>query len=247
MDGSDLTNDRLCRGAIYLCLIFYIGCKVTMYVFLVERAHMLRLMRRLADKVFLIGIFILVCGFGPIAILAFKVPVASVSKVDGKCRIGLPLPVTIPLLTYDVLINVGMMAMYIWLALPYLGGRSFPGIKLRALGFRRNTIEFQSQGELLELFIWKGLYGAFVVILPTVANLVTLFRVHGREQGWLCFTICTIDGESWFSIKSRASTSLTFLHSFVVGYNHPLAHLHPPGARRLLCKDGPEARGARDF
>ena len=205
MDGSDLTNDRLCRGAIYLCLVFYIGCKVTIYVFLVERAHMLRLMRRLADKVFLIGIFILVCGFGPIAILAFKVPVASVSKVDGKCRIGLPLPVTIPLLTYDVLINVGMMAMYIWLALPYLGGRSFPGIKLRALGFRRNNIEFQSQGELLELFIWKGLYGAFVVILPTVANLVTLFRVHGREQGWLCFTICTIDGESGSRVNRELS------------------------------------------
>ena len=193
MDGMDLPNEGLCRAAVYLCLVFYLGCKVIMYVFLVERAHMLRHVRRGRDYVFLAGIAILVIGFGPIAFLAFKKPVTGISKVDGQCRIGLPSRVTISLLSYDIAINVAMVGMYVFLAWPYMRGRGTPGIWLRALGLRKSMCAL-SQGILLELLIWRGCFGACFVVVPTVANVAILFKIHGREQGWLCVTICTIDG-----------------------------------------------------
>lgn len=194
IDGWDLTSERLCRGAIYLCLIFYIGCKVIMYILLVERAHLLRHVSRGKDVVFLVGIAVLICGFGPIAVIAFKEPVTGLSAVDGMCRIGLPLAVTITLLAYDTTINVLMVGMYILLGWPYMRGRGSSGVWLRALRLNTNTAGL-SQGLILELLICKGVYGACLVVLPTVANLAVLYKIHGREQGWLCFTICTIDGE----------------------------------------------------
>ena len=52
---------------------------------------------------FYIGVAIVLGG--TIAAFAFMDPVASVSNTDGKCRIGLPLTATLPLLVYNIMIN----------------------------------------------------------------------------------------------------------------------------------------------
>ena len=49
--GLDLRTLPSCRAAIYLCLVFYVGCKVCVQLFLTERAHAARYMikRRCKD------------------------------------------------------------------------------------------------------------------------------------------------------------------------------------------------------
>ena len=81
-----------------------------------------------------------------------------------------------------------------FLARPYMRVRGSSGIWLRATGLRTRT-GVPSQGTILELLIWRSCYGACLVLLPTVANLVAMVKIHGREQSWLCFTICITDGE----------------------------------------------------
>jgi len=60
------------------------------------------------------------CGFGVIAVIAFLWPNAGLSSSDGKCLIGLPNKVLIPLLTYDIFIHVGLISLFVLLLLPYL-------------------------------------------------------------------------------------------------------------------------------
>jgi len=50
---------------------------------------------------------------------------------------------------------------------------------------------------------------AVAMTLRTVTNLDLLFRRKGQEQGWLCFALCTHDGESTF--LTALSAHLTHL------------------------------------
>jgi len=119
--GLDLSTVSSCRAAIYVCLVFYLGSKVFVQLFLVERAHAVRyrLKRRIEDRVWLTFVAIIVLGFGSITGVAFAYPVANLAS-DEKCRIGSPTKVTLPLLVYDILINVGLTVVFVALLQPLL-------------------------------------------------------------------------------------------------------------------------------
>lgn len=86
-----------------------------------ERAHAVRyrLKRRREDRVWLAFVAIIVLGFGSITGVAFAYPVANLTQ-DEKCRIGSPTKVTLPLLVYDILINVGLTVVFVALLQPLL-------------------------------------------------------------------------------------------------------------------------------
>ena len=42
--GLNLKTEHDCRAAIYICLVFYISCKILVQMFLIERAHAARYM-----------------------------------------------------------------------------------------------------------------------------------------------------------------------------------------------------------
>lgn len=209
--GLGLTNLERCRAAIYLCLVFYVGGKVIIYVFLVERAHALRASRhhRHQDWIYIIAMLIVLGGFGTIAVFAFIKPHFEVSSIDGKCRIGLPLSITIPLLTYDIAMNLGMTVLFVVLVYPY-ARRSWssylPVWLIRTHRRVRRSLNskvaqpdpagaaIDTRGRL-ERLIWKSLVASVAILISTVVNLAILFKMHGREQSWLCFTLCTIDGQ----------------------------------------------------
>lgn len=111
-----------CKEAMYICLAFYCSTKVCVELFLIERAHAVRhkLKRRLHDPVWLAFMFILICGFGAIAILAFIAPVGVVNRGDGQCRIGLPRKAVMLLMTYDILMNIALTGVFIVLLWPLL-------------------------------------------------------------------------------------------------------------------------------
>ncbi|KAK7180838.1 hypothetical protein PSPO01_13118 [Paraphaeosphaeria sporulosa] len=209
--GLGLSTSAVCHAAIIICLVFYVSCKAVMYIFLVERAHALRApyMKRSRDWIWLGGMMTIACGFGSIAVCGFTWPIANLSEIDGRCRIGLPFRVTIPLLSFDVAINTLLTGIFVHLLRPLLrfnvqANEAAP-ITAFARGVRRvlrphggptsldvyamNHQSFKS----IERLLWKSLTGSILVMLPTVGNLVTLIPLHGQELGWVCLTICAFD------------------------------------------------------
>ncbi|KAK0328755.1 hypothetical protein LTR54_000193 [Friedmanniomyces endolithicus] len=122
----NLTREKDCRGAMYVCLVFYVATKTCVQLFLIERAHAARArsLKRLQDWIWLLFMFVLIVGFGTIAILAFMAPVGILDPIDKQCRIGLPRTPVMVLMTYDILINIALTAVFIALLLPLL--RSTP-------------------------------------------------------------------------------------------------------------------------
>lgn len=156
--------------------------------------------------------FTIATGFGSIAICGFLWPIADLSSVDGRCRIGLPRKVTVPLLSFDVVINMGLTGVFIYLLRPLLrlGGASnsvvpasrfFKSLRriLKSTDRRDSTHVYpvnQNFLKSIETLLWKSLAGSALVMLPTVGNMAALYSLRGRELGWLCQTVCTFDGMS---------------------------------------------------
>lgn len=211
-------------------MVFYVGSKVLVQLFLVERAHAVRyrLKRRRQDWVWLVSVGIIVLGFGTIAGVAFAYPFAEIGD-DFKCRIGVPTKVTVPLIMYDILINVALTAVFVVLLRPLLQfqeQQKVPGIHLAygndgtlvkiplpqlrdhlpstgsdvelATSTSHSTprIDHHPSVNSLKILVYKSVAGAIAIMLPTVINLGLLFRWRGQEEGWLCFTLCTLDGDS---------------------------------------------------
>ena len=208
-----------------------------------ERAHAVRyrLKRRRQDWVWLVSVAIIVLGFGTIAGVAFAYPFAEIGD-DFKCRIGVPTKVTVPLIIYDISINVALTAVFVVLLQPLLRFQE----QQKAIGIhladdddklQAKTTVPQLQNRLrstesdieltvstshptpridthpsvnsLKILVYKSLAGAVAIMIPTVINLGLLFRWKGQEQGWLCFTLCTLDGNPPFR-KTRSRFTLTF-------------------------------------
>jgi len=168
-------------------------------------------MSRHRDWIWLGGMLTIVCGFGSIAICGFVWPLAELSQVDGHCRIGLPYKVTIPLLSFDIVINTALTGIFIYLLRPLLrfGGMSNEAVPasrftkgmrriLKSSGAATETEVFsinRSSFKSIERLLWRSFIGSVLVMLPTVGNISALLPLRGQEPGWLCLTICTVDGK----------------------------------------------------
>ena len=157
--GYQVRTQRACFASIILCLVFYVVDKVIIYLFLVERIHVVRSRRytRLTDYWYMANIAIVILGFGSIAIFSFIFPVAEFS--DNKCRIGLPFKITLPLLVYDITINLYLTSHFLYFVRP--------GIVGDTVGNVRSIFSKQSTGRnkaprcnvRLETAVDKTIYG----------------------------------------------------------------------------------------
>lgn len=203
LSGWDFTSPHLCWVAIIVCLSLYITNKILVYTFLLERIHHTRNIPRREDYLWFVAVGTVFAGFGAIVAFAFMNPVDTMSKIDGKCRIGLHNQNTLFLLGYDVAINLGITA--IFLVQCYQWVRDLPlkeqlkvlvcfvpnaFNRLHATGSDRREWEV----EQCKILLSKSLFGAIAIVISTIANLVILYLLHGHERGWLCFTTCTLDG-----------------------------------------------------
>ncbi|KAF2854361.1 hypothetical protein T440DRAFT_544678 [Plenodomus tracheiphilus IPT5] len=209
--GLDLATMGTCRGAIILCLAFYVGSKVTMYIFLVERAHAMRapFMRRHCDMVWLLSMLAIGLGFGSAAITGFVWPIADFESHNRRCHIGLRRRVTIPLLGFDILLNVFLTLVFVYLISPTVRTINIPFCAFPASRFTmclgnicsraRDTVTVdlhrsnQRMVRQMEHLLVKTLVGSVLIMLPTLGNLISLCVLGGRELGWVCLTICTLD------------------------------------------------------
>ncbi|KAI9830978.1 MAG: hypothetical protein M1826_004095 [Phylliscum demangeonii] len=196
--GLGLTTLTRCKIAIELCLTFYVGGKVLLYFFLVERVHTIRAGRlvRYKDWVWMGSFLCVAGGFSTIAVFAFLSPIAKISATDHRCRIGLPSKVTLPLLVYDVVMNVGMSGVFAVLLHPHSSEGMLKRTILRWCGRQVANNNVIDRDDMWSNLILKSLVASLVILAGTVANFAVLFMLRGRELGWLCFTMCTVDSKN---------------------------------------------------
>ena len=214
-NGPGLTSQEICKATIYLCIAFYVISKLLMCYFLIERVHAVRgpYTTRLTDSVWCFFMVLLAVGIAAIASIAFYKPV--IEWAEGTCRFGLTPGLSIGLCIYDVVINFALTIIFVWLFQPLLAfgrptnvpqwkqwmirkvapyAKHMPLNFLEVLPYRQTlTRELVNAREKV---VKKTLVGSVLIVIPTVVNMTILYVDDGKELGWLCLTLCIIDGWS---------------------------------------------------
>lgn len=160
----------------------------------------------------------IVTGFGAIAATAFAFPFSDYNHDTRSCSIGLSTGTLVALLAYDLMINVGLNALFIRCLLgplrfryrhttdqqPSMAHRltnAATGSPTRPAGSPSDHASAIPQGVVdakstknIERLLYKSLIGLLLLAVPTVINLTVLLYLSGHEKGWLCFTLCLADG-----------------------------------------------------
>ncbi|KAK0660026.1 hypothetical protein DIS24_g3746 [Lasiodiplodia hormozganensis] len=167
-------SQGICEGAILLCLVCYMSTKVFIYTFLVEKAYIVRGSHkpRLSDRLYIFNAFGLIIPYVGIVILNFVWRIAYISP-RGTCIIGMQKKAMMPLIIFDVVINVYLTALFI--------------IPLRRLySYRHNT------NKTLRIMALRTFIGSCATLTSSVVNLTVLMILKG-EPGWICLMCCNAD------------------------------------------------------
>ncbi|KAH8883528.1 hypothetical protein GQ53DRAFT_771736 [Thozetella sp. PMI_491] len=166
------TSSTICQAGILVCLSFYLSSKILVYLFLVEKAHIVRGrgLSRLKDKVYLFNCFGMLLPYAGVAIANFVKRISYIRE-DGMCIIGMERVVLLPLVIFDVVVNVYLTATFL---IPI-----------------RNLHSYNNNPRLKRMAI-RTFIGSVATLTSVVANIVLMMVLNG-EPGWMCFTFCNIE------------------------------------------------------
>ena len=180
-------------------LLTFTTCR---YLFLVERACILRApyAPRYKDLLWLLSTIAIVMCLGAICIAGIVSPKYVLSEVNGRCRIGLQRYAAIPLLTCDIVINLYLTAVFIYLLSPLVKDNTSSGTGVvnrvtlcisKTLGRvqQKATMDLHRSNKALvkrvETLLQKTLIGCVLVILPTAGNLAAICILVGKELAFV--------------------------------------------------------------
>ncbi|KAJ7043681.1 hypothetical protein C8F04DRAFT_1028692 [Mycena alexandri] len=165
------TYEAGCSAGIYLCIVFYSSSKLLIYAFLIEKVYVVWGVggKRIHSPVYIICAVTVGLYAGVIALLFFG-RVSQLRAGDKACVIGLKPVASIPLLSYDLYINVFLTALFLW---PLLRSNlSTPRLKRVAI---------------------RTLLSSAVALTTSTVNIVVLTVLKGHELGWVCLASCGTD------------------------------------------------------
>ncbi|PPQ95208.1 hypothetical protein CVT26_014899 [Gymnopilus dilepis] len=162
----------VCTIASYLCPVFYSTSKFFVYAFLAEKVHIVWSptvgIRRFESPVYLVCM-VTVSLYCIVMTLMLGGPIHE-AEANGACVIGLKPLASIPILVYDIYINIFLTTMFLY---PLL--RS----KVMSTGIRRLAN--------------RTFIAAILGLTTSTVNIVVLIILHGRELGWVNLGACAGD------------------------------------------------------
>lgn len=220
------SSKTACSQAVLLCIACYMTTKVFIYYFLVERAYIIRgaMKPRLKDKLYLFNSFGMLIPYCFVIALNFyfRFSIFSTSGSVHICRIGMKEQAMIPLIAFDILVNIYLTSLFL--------------IPLRSLYSYQTNRHSQARALAIRTFI-----GSCCTLASSVINL-TLVMVLNGEPGWICLMCCNVDilfsiiTLHWVTSKDNASTLITSPHN-----SHPSQPVpplatptYPPHPKRLI-------------
>ncbi|PMD27740.1 hypothetical protein NA56DRAFT_615695 [Hyaloscypha hepaticicola] len=212
------SSHSVCQKALLLCLSCYMTTKVLIYYFLVERVYIIRRSAkpRLKDKLYLFNSFGMLLPYCVVMALNIYFRFAVYEK--GTCLIGMKKVAMIPLIGFDILVNVYLTSLFL--------------IPLRALYSYQNDRSSQVRTIALRTFI-----GSCCTLTSSVVNLTVLMVLDG-EPGWICLMCCNVDiffsvlVLHWITSKDNASTMAS--SSQINETDEPLRTIKNSSCKRLV-------------
>ncbi|KAF2629989.1 hypothetical protein BU25DRAFT_262511 [Macroventuria anomochaeta] len=173
--GLGINSSRgVCEGGILLCLVCYMTTKILIYYFLVERAYIVRGSRkpRLKTKLWLFNCVFMMLPYTIFVIMNFVWRITYINE-KGVCIIGMQKIAMLPLITFEVIVNIYLTLLFI--------------LPLRKLySYRHST------NPKLNRMAFRSLIGSLATLTTSVANLTVLMILRG-EPGWICLMCCNAD------------------------------------------------------
>ncbi|KAJ7472577.1 hypothetical protein FB451DRAFT_1469342 [Mycena latifolia] len=163
------TNRIACAAGIYLCVIFYTTSKILIYAFLTEKVYIVwgSGTRRLRCPVYLICMGTIAL-YTAVILAMFFGRIAHYRDGDRACVIGLKPTASLPLVSYDLYINVLLTFLFLW---PL----------------------FRNANSKLRRVATRTLIASLAALTTSTVNIIILTILHGRELSWLCLGSCGTD------------------------------------------------------
>ncbi|KAJ7643592.1 hypothetical protein FB45DRAFT_895508 [Roridomyces roridus] len=182
-------NSTTCAAAIYLCVLFYTSSKVLIYAFLTEKAFIVwdtgRSRRR--SPVYLVCVATIALYFAVILAVLFE-HISEFRPGDTACVIGLKPTASLPLLCYDLCINILLTGLFLW---PIIRS-AHSSTRLRRVAMRT-------------------LVASGAALTTSTINIGVLTALKGRQLGWVCLASCGADvvfnAAAVFWVTARTSSS----------------------------------------
>ncbi|KAK0740207.1 hypothetical protein B0T18DRAFT_332255, partial [Schizothecium vesticola] len=174
--GVDHSMDA-CASAILLCLVCYVTTKL-IYMFLVEKSHIIRSTSkkpRLRSKLYLFNSFGMIGVYCGVVVLNFIYRFTRVE--NGQCIIGMKKVAMIPLITFDLLVNIYLTILFL--------------IPLSSLYSFRNMQQTKGNRRLRTVAA-RTFIGSICTLISSIVNLSVLMALDG-EPGWVCLMCCNSD------------------------------------------------------
>ena len=159
---------EVCQAASWVCVFLYMATKGQLYIFFIERMHIVHKkpsQTRMESPLYIFNMCLLIPFFGILALMiAYRV--AYVGD-DQHCRHGVRREGTIPGLIYDTLFSVYSVAVFVW---PL----------------------FKSRSDTLQWAIKKNIVGSVVSTVSSFLNAFSLFYQEVQDTD-SCLLRCTVD------------------------------------------------------
>ncbi|KAI4955464.1 hypothetical protein J4E91_001325 [Alternaria rosae] len=156
------------------CLIGYMTTKILIYYFLVEKAYVVRGSKkpRMKTKLWLFNCLFMLLPYTIFVVMNFIFRITYIDD-SGVCIIGMQKIAMLPLITFEVIVNVYLTALFI--------------IPLRGLySYQHNA------NPTLHRMAKRSLIGSLATLTTSVVNLTILMVLRG-EPGWICLMCCNAD------------------------------------------------------
>ncbi|KKY25567.1 hypothetical protein UCDDS831_g02038 [Diplodia seriata] len=157
-------------------LILYMLSKLCIYLFLVERAYIVRGSNkpRMKNPLYLVNTFGMLLPFIAIFILNIYYKSSYIDK-DGVCMIGIDKLALIPLISFDVTVNAYLTALFL-------------------IPIHRRYSSSEDKPTMLKKVGLRTFIGSLLTLVATTGNLLVRVMLNG-EPGWVCFMSCNLDGQ----------------------------------------------------
>ncbi|KAF7536002.1 hypothetical protein G7054_g4903 [Neopestalotiopsis clavispora] len=179
------TNYMLCSSAILLCLICYVTTK-----FVVRNG----VKSRLQSKLYIFNSFGMLSIYFIIAVLNF---IYRINRIDNNiCYIGMKRPVLVPLISFDLVVNIYLTLLFLYPLLSLYSYKDMPRTR---------------SNERLRSISKRTFIGALSTTISSVVNLTVLMALDG-EPGWVCLLCCNCDilfsavVIQWVTTRDNAAT-----------------------------------------
>ncbi|RDW73015.1 hypothetical protein BP6252_06922 [Coleophoma cylindrospora] len=167
------TSIQTCSAAILLCLVCYMSTKL-IYYFLVEKANIVNDVnkKRFQSKLYLFNCFGMLVPYCIVVVLNFVYRIATINE-SGTCIIGMEKKAMMPLIIFDVVVNIYLTSLFI-------------------IPLRRQMTYSSTSENALRTVTFRTFIGSLTTLTSSVINLTILMVLHG-EPAWICLMCCNFD------------------------------------------------------